>query len=127
MRSIRQSKAGFTLLETLIAFTVFSLFMIAVHKSFLTGVRGQDASGWSDAIGQAVRSEFALIEAGAISAMSYSKILGDTHRLNVELTELSVSGGSIPLAPSGLNIARIDVTKLDDGSMITFRKIVTRK
>lgn len=126
MRSTEKSRAGFTLLETLIAFTVFSLFIIAVHKSFLTGIEGQEASGWSDAIGQAVRSEFALVEAGSAPALSYTKDISDIYRLEVEISPLQVARGAVPLEQSSLRVARITVRDLKEDGTVTFRKIISR-
>ncbi|MBG6166903.1 Tfp pilus assembly protein PilV [Labrenzia sp. EL_195] len=126
MRSTEKSGAGFTLLETLIAFTVFSLFIIAVHKSFLTGIKGQEASGWSNAIGQVVRSEFALIEAGSVSALSYTRDISDTYRLEVEISPLQDAKGAVPLEQSSLRVARITVRNLKEDATVTFRKIISR-
>ncbi|WP_306143133.1 type II secretion system protein J [Roseibium sp. MMSF_3412] len=125
MRFTSQSRAGFTLVETLVAFTVFSLFIIVVHKSFLTGVKGQDASSWSNAVVQVIRSEFALIEAGEIDARDYRKNLKGRYLLEVQLAKLPVRAGAVPIEATRLYLASINVLEPDTGSSLTFRKIIS--
>ncbi len=127
MRRSRQPKGGFTLLETLVAFMVFAAFVILVHKSFWTGMRGQETSELSDKTISAVMSEFALIEAGlAQDGGAYEKPIGNGKLLSVRqsLLESSQIGIRIPKALL-LNVA-IQVVDEDSGKGPMFSKIIQR-
>lgn len=113
MPSTDPSKSGFTLLETLIAFTVFSLFLIAVHKSFVTSVKGEARADWSNEIGQAVRSEFALIEAGQVPGPVYRKEILDHYILEVRIVDAPNVGGGVSMHTGNLQLARL---KVHDGA-----------
>lgn len=124
MRFISGNKNGFTLLETLIAFSVFSVFVIAVHKSFVSGLKGQETASWSNMIGQMVRSEFALVEVGLPTVRTYEKKLGDDHRLEVEISELPLDQILVPVSGQGVFEVTVKVKNLKDRSEKSFKKIV---
>lgn len=124
MQSTEKTKHGFTLLETLVAFTVFSLFMIAVHKSFVSGLKGQETANWSNSVGQAVRSEFALIGAGLAPGQSYEKDLFGRYVLEVSISSVPAGASAVPINASFLRIAVINVRDTSDDSSFRFQKIV---
>lgn len=124
MRSTEGSKSGFTLLETLIAFSVFSLFIIAVHKSFVTGIKAQDAANWSNEIGQVVRSEFSLIEAGLIPGRTYSKRVFQRFQLEIKISDLVFDRTSFSINEGFLQLATIEVEDIDEGVSNEFKKII---
>ena len=124
MRSTDGARAGFTLLETLIAFSVFSLFLIAVHKSFVFGLKAEASSEWSDSVGQAVRSEFALVEAGLQPAESYERELWSDVSLKVEIDVLPVPDGNVPMTFDAMRVVRIRVLETGKDPILAFQKIV---
>ncbi|WP_346891501.1 hypothetical protein [uncultured Roseibium sp.] len=106
---------------------VFAAFVILVHKSFWTGMRGQETSELSDKTISAVMSEFALIEAGlAQDGGAYEKPIGNGKLLSVRqsLLESSQIGIRIPKALL-LNVA-IQVVDEDSGKGPMFSKIIQR-
>ncbi|MGV2974294.1 type II secretion system protein J [Roseibium alexandrii] len=102
MPSTRNGKGGFTLLETLIAFAIFGMFFIAVHKSFRTALTGSTAAVWSDTAGQAIRSEVALIQAGGVQDTSYRKAYSDTLELDVTISAMLSIDSNFPLDAKSL-------------------------
>jgi Tfp pilus assembly protein PilV len=124
MRSTDKSNAGFTLIETLIAFTVFSLFLIAVHKSFVFGLKAEATADWSDAIGQAVRSEFARVEAGVSLESAYRRDLWDGVSLKVDVVPLPLAGGDVPIKTGNLKVVKIRVQDQKKNPVLDFQKVV---
>ncbi|KZM47467.1 prepilin-type N-terminal cleavage/methylation domain-containing protein [Labrenzia sp. OB1] len=125
MRSTDPAKSGFTLLETLIAFTVFSLFLIAVHKSFVTGVKSEAKAEWSNEIGQAMRSEFARIEAGLVPGPFYDKDLFERYTMEVRISPAPDNFGDVPMHSGTLKLVRIRVHDGSGGNALEMRRLMT--
>ncbi|QDG74405.1 prepilin-type N-terminal cleavage/methylation domain-containing protein [Labrenzia sp. PHM005] len=102
MPFIRGGKGGFTLLETLIAFAIFGMFFIAVHKSFRTALSGSTEAVWSDAAGQAIRSELARIQAGAAEKTVYRTAYSDTLQIDVTITSTPSIDRNLPIDTKSL-------------------------